>query len=159
PNQRVKNLARLVRVIRNIGGAELEGHSMYSEEAAHLASMKCMGYQPIIPFGVILLTTLPVIVFLSVYLFVHLEKLTLYSDIFHSGDIFRLFSIVGAIMLFFLKKYFFGKALEKSYEMNSEVEQFHEVGEAQHRKVMEHYGVRESTFCEEQTAWELFKNL
>ncbi|MCL2326056.1 MAG: protein kinase [Proteobacteria bacterium] len=49
PNQRVKNLDRLVHAIRTISSVELEGHSMHMDEAARLGSMKRMDYQYFIP--------------------------------------------------------------------------------------------------------------
>ncbi|MCL2325320.1 MAG: serine/threonine protein kinase [Proteobacteria bacterium] len=49
PNQRVKNLNRLVHAIRTIGGVELNGHSVHMDAAAHLKSMETMTYQPAIP--------------------------------------------------------------------------------------------------------------
>ncbi|MCL2325155.1 MAG: hypothetical protein FWC40_01425 [Proteobacteria bacterium] len=49
PNYRVKDLNRLVRAIRTIGGVGLEGHSMSMDEAGKLGSMESMKYQYLIP--------------------------------------------------------------------------------------------------------------
>jgi len=136
PNQRVKDLDRLVHAIRTIGGAELDGHSVYSEAAAHLGSMKTMEYQGIIPMVIffpwyILLFLATIIYLVFIVLLFAFERPLFFAEFFPGVFLFVVSGFFVPFALCTYRDILVEKAngkLQKAAENHSENEN---IGETQ----------------------------
>ncbi|MCL2325729.1 MAG: serine/threonine protein kinase [Proteobacteria bacterium] len=124
PNQRVKDLDRLVHAIRTIGGVELDGHSVHSDAAAHLANLRIIEYHPVFPFSI------HITLYLLGIFFYLIDRHLLSADhlikAFVPKDVQTVVLILGAHIFFIL--------------INLAVGPFKGAEEAQHRKAMEQFG-------------------
>ena len=100
PNQRVKDLDRLVYAMRTIGRARFDGHSVHSDAAAHLRSMKTMSYEYIIPNGVLVLCA-PLFFFMTLGITGVIGKIILAYFGLHESYLKPLMILFPAILIAF----------------------------------------------------------